>query len=151
MMTQTFQFKDVQFMSAKEKGKVLKQWETFLKYGCKAEHFTEALYHHLIQHCEFIAHYDRGGFYGTYFVSGDHRVHFLSQFDNREGIPQSIEYGGVRWITDERYSDINTAMCEVAKSYLPGLLQESKDSQKDKDIALAKALLAKHGIVFKTQ
>jgi hypothetical protein len=148
-VAKTFEFTDTEFMSAAEKRKVLKQWETFLKFGCMAEHFTHTLYHHLIQHCEFIAHYDRGGFYQTYFVNGDDRVHFFSQFDSRNGIPASIEYGGDRWMEDEHYSDINIAMCEVAKPYLPVLLQESQDSQRHKDYALAKALLAKHGYALK--
>ena len=58
---------DTNFMTAKEKAQVLRQWERFLKGGCQAKDFTEALYHHLMQHCMFIAHYDRGGFYATYF------------------------------------------------------------------------------------
>ena len=59
-------FTDVQFMTAKEKGMVLKNWETFLKHGLKKQHFTKRLYEHLHLHCGFIAHYSRDGFYSTY-------------------------------------------------------------------------------------
>ena len=75
--------KDSQFLSAAEKKRVLKQWDTFLKYGCQQKHFFKALYNHLILHCSFIAHYDRGGFYATYFTNGEDIAHFLTQFDNR--------------------------------------------------------------------
>jgi hypothetical protein len=116
------EFKDVQFMSAQEKELILKAWERFLKNGCQAQDFTERLYDHLIQHCSFIAHYNRGGFYETYFASGDDTTHFLSQFDNRNGIPESIEYGMIYWYTDTDYNDINSEMCRVASKYIPDLL-----------------------------
>ena len=53
----TIEFKDVRFMTAVDKKKVLRQWVRFLKSGCDARHFMKSLYHHLIQHCSFIAHY----------------------------------------------------------------------------------------------
>ncbi len=110
--------KDVEFMTAKEKELVLKQWERFLKNGLKWEDFTDRLYKHLTLHCSFIAHYSREGFFNTYFTEGDMVVQFLSQFDNRNtepnGVPESIEYGMTDWATDECYEDINMAMIEVA-------------------------------------
>ncbi len=139
-------FKDVKFMAAREKQLVLKAWELFLKSSCKAEHFTERLYHHLMQHCSFIAHYDRAGFYDTYFANGGHTAHFLTQFDNRNGIPQSIEYGGIYWYTDERYNDINSEMCRVASKYIPDLTTRANERQKQADLTHAYRLLAKHGI-----
>jgi hypothetical protein len=36
-------FKDVQFMTAREKELVLKNWETFLKHGLKKQHFTKKM------------------------------------------------------------------------------------------------------------
>jgi hypothetical protein len=54
-------------MSAAEKRLVLSAWTKFLKHGCQKDHFTERLYHHLMQHCSFIAHHDRHNFYGYYF------------------------------------------------------------------------------------
>ena len=105
-------FKDVEFMSAKDKELVLKQWLTFLKYGCRYEHFTRRLYDHLTLHCSFIAHFDRRGFYNTYFTSVDGRRKFFSQFDLLHGGGVSVEYGGVMWRKEGDYADINTAMCE---------------------------------------
>jgi len=146
-MPKEYEFKDVKFLTADEKRKILKDWERFLSGGCLWKDFTERLYHHLIQHCEFIAHYDRGGFYGTYFAEGENQVQFLSQFDNR-GPLESIEYGGTSWINgpDGDYKDINTAMIEVAAKYIPHLIEDAKGRQKEKDIATARALLEKHGI-----
>jgi len=86
------QLHDTKFMSAAEKSKVLKNWEAFLKSGLEKDKFTQVLYNHLTQHCSFIAHCDIHGFYATYFESGDDTLHFLSQFDTRQGIPRSIEY-----------------------------------------------------------
>ncbi len=145
------EFKDTKFMTAAEKAKVLRHWEQFLKSGCKKEHFTESLYHHLIQHCSFIAHYNREGFYATYFEEPEDTVHFLSQFDDSKGPPRSIEYGMTYWITGgndvcSEYYDINTAMCQVAALYIPALVAFARVAQEQKDVARAQALLAKHGL-----
>ncbi len=143
------ELKDGQFMSADEKRKALKQWETFLKHGCKGEHFTKPLYHHLIQHCSFIAHYDRAGFYGTYFERGEDRAHFLSQFDSRNGNPPpSVEYGMTCWAIGD-YEDINGEMIRIAGRYIPALLVGSALKQQAADVEEAKRLLAKHGIAVK--
>ena len=136
---------DTKFMTAKEKLKVLRGWEAFLQSGLKKDKFTKALYHHLMQHCEFIAHYDIHGFYSTYFESGDDTVQFLSQFDNRQGMPRSVEYGGTGWLTNGDYYDINIMMVRIAGKYIPALLEAARTSQKNHDLDLASALLAKHG------
>ena len=139
--------KDTQFMTAKEKTATLKAWETFLKYGCKREHFTKALYHHLMQHCSFIAHYDINGFYCEYFERGDDTVKFLSQFDKAKGC-LSVEYGYDYWLGGD-YSDINPAMVDIAARYIAGLVTQFQNNQEDSDLAHARALLARHGIEVK--
>lgn len=139
---------DTEFMTAAEKKKVLKQWEAFLESGCKKERFTKLLYHHLIQHCSFIAHYDIHGFYSTYFENGDDTAHFLSQFDDSKGPTRSIEYGG-SWVTLEGYRDVNSEMVRIAGKYIPLLTKQANARQKDADITQAKWLLAKHGIELK--
>ena len=140
------QLHDSKFMSATEKGKVLKHWEIFLKSGLERKNFSEALYHHLIQHCSFIAHYDRAGFYATYFESGDMARHFLSQFDTRRGIPRSIEYGMTYWLTDDDYYDVNIEMCRIAWRYIPMLELKARNDQRHADLAHAEVLLKKHGM-----
>ena len=140
------ELRDTKFMPAAEKGKVLKQWERFLESGFAKEKFTKLLYNHLIMHCSFIAHYDVHGFYATYFEEGDDTVHFLSQFDDRQGMPRSIELGMTGWLTNEDYCDINSEMVRIAGKYMAVLTQRFKTRQKYADIGRARALLAKHGI-----
>ena len=141
------QLHDSKFMSAAEKSKVLKHWEAFLKSGLKKEHFTKALYNHLIQNCSFIAHYDIHGFYATYFESGDDTIHFLSQFDTRKGKPESIEYGCCAcWLTEQEYYDVNIEMCRIAWRYIPALELKAKNDQRHADLARAELLLKKHGM-----
>lgn len=141
--------KDSQFMTAGQKRLVLKQWSLFLESGLQEEKFTKALYEHLHLHCSFIAHYDKAGFYQTYFTSGDRKQAFLSQFDERnakpDGIPPSIEYGGRWWVSGE-YEDINRAMVEIGTRYIPLLIDQAKNEQRQSDLAHAAALLRKHGI-----
>ena len=144
-----YEFKDVKFLTADEKRKIIKAWDRFLKNGCRQEDFTERLYHHLMQHCSFIAHYDRAGFYGTYFTEGEDQVRFLSQFDNR-GPLKSVEYRGTWWISGPNgdYEDINRAMIDVATAYIPGLIEKANREQEEKDIARARALLEKHKLTI---
>ena len=137
--------KDTQFMTAEEKRKVLRQWTLFLKNGAK-DGFTELLYNHLIMHCSFIAHYDRRGFYSTYFGEPEDTIHFLSQFDNRNGIPKSVEYHMIGWYTDPDYNDINAEMCRIASRYIPDLIRRCQTEQMERDVHRAELLLAKHGL-----
>ena len=137
---------DTKFMSAQEKQKVLHRWELFLKSGLSKDKFTKNLYNHLIMNCSFIAHYDIHGFYATYFEEAEDTVRFLSQFDNRNGIQKSVEYGMIYWYTNCDYNDINSEMCRIASKYIPTLIAKARDSQREMDILRAKALLAKHGL-----
>jgi len=138
--------KDTKFMPAAEKRKVIRQWTLFLKNGCSKDYFTKSLYEHLMQHCSFIAHYDRYGFYATYFEEPEDTITFLSQFDNRNGIPKSVEYGMIYWYTGSDYNDINAEMCRIASRYIPALIKKCQAEQKEKDITRAELLLAKHGL-----
>jgi len=142
------ELKDVKFMTALEKKRVLKQWETFLSSGCQRQHFTKPLYQHLINHCSFIAHYNIDGFYSTYFESGEDTAHFLTQFDNREGVPNSIEYNMDYWYRDSDMGDINQGMCLIAGKYLDQLFRIARDKQRAYDIETARALLDKHGLTI---
>lgn len=141
--------KDVPFMSAERKGQVLRQWELFLASGLAPEKFTSTIYDHLHLHCSFIAHYDKWGFFSTYFRTGEGREHFLSQFDDRETPkPTSVEYGGTHWLIGD-HEDINREMIRVARKYIPVLIAEARVKQRASDLAEATKLLARHGIELK--
>lgn len=139
-------FSDVQFMSTSEKVTVLNAWKRFLKNELSFSCFTKALYHHLIQHCCFIAHYSRFGFYEYYFA--DHpkqALRFLSQFDKKLG-NVSVEYGSDGWLTQADYHDINGAMVDVFELYKVALYQRLQKQAYEVDIAAAKTLLSRHGL-----
>lgn len=131
-------------MSAAQKATILRAWIRFLKSGLRFDQFTKALYDHLIQHCSFIAHYNRAEFYNHYFEAGDSTAFFLSQFDSR-GRCLSVEYGGCHWLSGD-YEDVNRAMIAEGEAFIPSLLDTARRKQEAADIATATALLAKHGI-----
>jgi len=106
---------DGQFLSAGDKQKILKQWKTFVHSGVQPEKFTKSIYNHLHLNCGFIAHYDRSGFYYTYW--NDEVVRF-SEKNGYETVPAPKTF--FEWerflkafsIWGE-YSDINLAMIVV--------------------------------------
>jgi hypothetical protein len=137
--------KDAQFMTAKDKESVLRQWTRFVKNGFKENDFTDALYKHLSLHCSFIAHYNRAGFYATYFERPQTTVKFLSQFDRDKGC-HSVEYGGTSWIRYPEFDDINSAMCDAIEPYKRAIYLLCESSEREHDLATAKLLFEKHGI-----
>ena len=139
-----YEFRASEFMTVREKELTLKSWVRFLKNGLRFEDFTDRLYRHLHLHCGFIAHYNRLGFYETYFENGEDTVRFLSQFDKR-GDSQSVEYGGTWWQSGD-YEDLARAMIEEAAPYIPKLMELAWAEQRDSDLAEAQELAAKHGV-----
>ena len=136
---------DTTYMTAKEKELVLKAWKTFIKNGLKWEHFTDRLYKHLINNASFIAHYNRLGFYDTYFERPEDTARFLQQFDIDYG-NLSVEYGGTWWLTQEDYNDINSAMCQAIEPFKLAIYSRCLENERERDVTYAKALLSKHGI-----
>lgn len=45
-----FELKDSEFLTAKEKATILKQWKRFIEKGYRFEDLTEKLYKHLTLH-----------------------------------------------------------------------------------------------------
>ncbi len=139
------EFSDSQFVSAREKRNIIRDWERFVKNGLKFHHFTKALYLHLTLRCMFIAHFDRGGFYSTYFADPEDTIRFLHQFDIDFGF-RSVEYGMTLWVEDSDCRDVNRAMCEIVVPLKASLYEQlSKESTK-KDLEKARLLLEKHGL-----
>ena len=159
------EFKDAHFMSAKEKELVLKQWKNFLKklvnnYNETFEDsrgykvpvplgaFTSRIYEHLHLHCSYICHYNRHGFYQTYFANPEDTIKFFSQFDDKHD-HRSVELGMDHWICGKEYEDINQAMCDAFMEVKDQMFVDLASKAKEDDIASAKALLAKHGMEMK--
>jgi hypothetical protein len=137
-------FKDSEFMTVRDKELVSAQWRRFVERGFNFEHFTDRLYKHLTRHCSFIAHFNRSGFYSTYFENPEATIRFLRQFDGDHGLI-SVEYGSSWWLNGD-YEDINRAMCEVVEANKNRLYEELERKVKARDLAIAGNLLAKHGI-----
>ena len=106
-------FKDVEFMTAREKELVLKNWTTFLKHGLQKQHFTKRLYEHLYLHCGFIANFNLGGFYSTYFEAGQDTEKFFEHF---------CTYTTGHHGANADYDDINTAMRQVYEEFKPEIV-----------------------------
>ena len=138
------ELKDSEFMTAKEKKMVLKQWERFLRGGMAEKDFSKRIYEHLYLHCSFIAHYDQHGFYGTFFTDPEQSIEFLHHFDTDFGGVNG-EYRTTWWVEDE-YGDINSEMCKIADKYKAGLYERLESEARSGDIEMAKMLLGKHGI-----
>lgn len=134
-------------MSAKEKERANRQWQLLIKAIEKeglGEHlltrFPEALYHHLMQHCGFIAHYNRRGFFDTYFLRGSDLRIFLQHFDSRHSYFSMQCYGGYA-----DYKDLAEAMLEFVKPRLPALYQQANGADRTRELSLAQLLAQKHG------
>lgn len=145
------EFKSVQFMTAKEKGLVYKQWKRFIgmltmssgetvkdNYGNDMpilfKYFTKRVYYYLSLNASFIAHFDRWGFFNTYFANPEDTIRFINQFD-KDYDYQSIEYH-MEWVSGE-YEDLNKEMCNVVekhKSELYAKLRAQVKANKFKEI-----------------
>ena len=143
-MTQDYQFKDVRFMTAAQKRRIVRQWRLFLKSGFAPRHFKKSLYEHLTANCDHIAHFTRSGFYSVYFEDPSNTQRFLDQFDRSTGCV-SAEYGVASWLNKEDYRDINNAMVDVATSLLPELrrmLRERETANARQELAQAERRLS---------
>ena len=111
------QFHNVEFMTAKEKELVFKQWRRFLDSEFEEAKFTKRLYEHLSLHCGFIAHYNARGFYGVYF-NGDLEdlKRFFSHFE-----PDSNYY-------HEDYTDLQKAMSDVYLEKKDKIFNEAQET-----------------------
>ncbi len=105
-------FTDVQYMTAAEKANVLYKWQIFVNSSYKKENFTKNIYEHLIMHCGFIAHYNKSGFYSTYWYDPDPEGSTPARFvDVEEFLHPYFNYYS-------ECKDLNTAMLFVLKEYL---------------------------------
>ena len=137
-------FSDVEFMTAAEKGKVARQWGRFLQHlavqgystGDGFNLFPNALYEHLHQHCGYIAHYDRHGFFVTYFTNPAACFQFIAPWVDGQKLHDMLG----------DYRDIGEHMIFVAKKYGPDILTNTGVAVREHDLALARQLFMKHGV-----
>ena len=113
---------------------MLKDWQRFIAADFSKARFTKRLYSHLIQHCSFIAHFNQGAFYETYFEDPEDILRFMKQFDKDQGCV-SIEYGMTYWIKNDEYGDINMAMVESMEPYKSELYPRLKQKARERKLA----------------
>jgi hypothetical protein len=110
-------FKDVEFMTAREKELVLKSWRNFLKNGLQKQHFTKRLYEHLHLHCGFIANFNIHVFYSAYFEAGQDTERFFEHFCN---------YTAADCRANGDYGDVNTAMRQAYEESKAEILSKAQ-------------------------
>lgn len=106
-------FKDNEFMSSREKYVVAKLFKRFVENGFKEKDFSKKLYEHLHLHCGFIAHYNKNGFYYTYFNGSKDDLknfveHFLDVYINN-----NIDEYNYANVNMSSYKDINKVMADI--------------------------------------
>jgi len=122
-------FKDSPFLTADEKKNVLHDWNRFIKNGYAWSCFTDRIYKHLSLHCGFIAHFNRIGFYQTYWCED---VPALARERNMAVRPvPEIFYNWVPFLAQytiwSDYDDVNIAMLYSLRSSLIALRKELKN------------------------
>ena len=150
-------YRDVQFMTAKEKAGVVRDFELFIiarlemdrsqlqgtDYGSLFKPFTKRLYSHYSGNLGHIAHYDQWGFFNAQFE--DTRDFVANLVRAADGIST---YG---WsVLDNDYGDLNKVMQAVARHYLPlaeALQRKEIQVAEDAEVEAAKALLTRKGIL----
>ena len=110
-------FTDAQFMTAREKGLVLKNWERFLRHGLARAQFTRRLYQHLHLHCGFIAHYNIHGFYSEYFEAGQDIERFFENF---------CSYTAQNFGAYAEYDDLHIAMRGAFEHHKASITQQAE-------------------------
>jgi len=111
-------FTNAQFMTAREKELVLKNWERFLRLGLRKAHFTRRLYEHLHLHCGFIAHYNIHGFYSEYFEAGQDIERFFEHF---------CSYTAQNFGAYAEYDDLDVAMRDAFQRHKASITKQLEE------------------------
>lgn len=99
------EFVPTKFSSAADKAEFGNALLYFLDANCHQELFTKKLYNRLSMTCEHIAHYDRAGFYDTWFTQARHKAAFI------EKIPRWPCHGDPEYT----FSDVEQAVQRVVR------------------------------------
>ncbi len=133
-------FSNTEFLSADEKRAVLYDWKKFIKNGYSLTCFTDRLYQHLHLHCGYIAHYNRRGFYDTYWR--DNVLEYARQNSLTIRAVPGTFYNWTSFFVQFQiwgdYFDINVSMMFLLRTKLLELKQELENEvvslfQKDVD------------------
>ena len=130
-------FTPTKWETAKDKAAFANRFVRFVESDFAAEHFTEKFYRRLSNTFGMIAHYNRGGFWETFFTTAADKVRFLQM------TIQWPCYGDPAWT----YSDVERALRAWLRAdgmldrYRQRLAQESEAGER----AQLARLQAKYG------
>ncbi|MHB1683956.1 MAG: hypothetical protein ACYCYO_14195 [Bacilli bacterium] len=122
-------FVDSEFLSAKDKQAVCRNFTTCLKQR-SLDKMDKRAYHFYHMHCGFIAHYNIRGFRAEY--SGAQFLRFLEHFAQRGqlfGVPLQGEY-----------SDLGRALHRLARDEMPQVQQEFANRAHNAKVTLLRQL-----------
>ena len=98
------------FITAAQKAAVAKRFESFIKSGFKRSLFSKNLYHYLMLHFGFIAHYNIDGFYTERFWNPQGRLMTFNAIANPN--PWDLKDDNT-----SHCADLNTRLMEIAREY----------------------------------
>ncbi len=137
------EFTDTEFMTARDKQLTANQFRNFIDKlatcgNCKETQlaFSRRVYNHLHLHCRFIAHYDIGGFYRTYFNGDvdDYRC-FAGHFV-KEGKTTPPQYTA-------DFEDINQTFSQILAEKHKEILTAFSTETKQRDLEKGQNLIDK--------
>lgn len=120
------QFTPTKWQTAKDKAAFANRFVRFVKSDFAANHFTDQFYQRLSNTFGNIAHYNRGGFWDTFFTTTADKVRFL------ERTLQHPCYGDPAWT----YSDVERALQawlradETLERYRQRLVEETEAAER---------------------
>ncbi len=125
------QFTPTKWQTAQDKAAFAKQFVRFVQSDFAAKHFTEKFYQRLSNTFGHIAHYNRGGFWDTFFTDTADKVRFL------EMILQWSWYGDPAWT----FGDVERALQAWLKA--DGTLERYRQRLAEETEAVERAQLAR--------
>ena len=125
------QFTPTKWNTAKDKAVFAKQFVRFVQSDFAAKHFTEKFYRRLSNTFGHIAHYNRGGFWETFFTTTADKVRFLKM------TLQYPCYGDPAWT----YSDVERALQQWLQ--VSNLLEQYRQRMTEETEAGERTQLAK--------
>lgn len=132
-----YDFKDVEFMTAEEKRKVIRNFKKMIEKRDMGI-MTERTYNHLHLHCGDIAHYNIHGYRATYEWPHGFKD-FIKLFEN-------MKNGYSNYLLHGDYGDINKAMVEIVEYHKEQIYKEIEEYEKKQEINTLKILAKKHGL-----
>jgi len=125
------QFTPTKWETAKDKAAFANRFVRFVQSDVSAKHFTEKSYRRLSNTFGHIAHYNRGGFFETFFTTTADKVRFLE-------MTLRWSWGGDPAWT---YSDVERALQEWLQA--SGLLEKYRQSLAEETEAWERGQLAR--------